>query len=72
LQPPSAQVPPSHEVPHAPQFLASKRVFTQAVPHAWRRGPHEQTPAEQIEPAAHAFPQLPQSTGLFFVSTQCE
>jgi hypothetical protein len=47
-------------VPHAPQLAGSEPAFTQAAPQAVKPAVQEHTPAEQLWPAAHIVPHVPQ------------
>lgn len=58
---PSEQtLPVGQALPHVPQLAPSVIVFTQPVPHAFKRPVHWQAPLEQLCPLAHALPHMPQ------------
>jgi hypothetical protein len=70
--PPEQLVPPWHCVPHEPQLLLSVAKDVQSVPHALGLLGSEQAqaPLTQVWPIAQLFPQPPQLSKLFCVSTQ--
>jgi hypothetical protein len=60
-QTPAVQVPtPVHGVSQAPQWLLSSCRSAHWVLHSSRAPAHSHTPAWQLEPGGHTFPQLPQ------------
>jgi hypothetical protein len=66
------QLPPPHDVPHAPQLPGSVAGFTHTPLHVRYPGgqPCEHAPLVQVWPAAHAFPQAPQFLGSLAVVVQ--